>query len=138
MQAFAAANTVPGVMTSVQAMIQVATDSSLAVQAAYTIRGQIYSNCYQEYLQYIEGEDNLKFYTFVMKAKMAGASFPLAQISFKNLGNYAKDVYSVMNKTIVPSFGSVFDNYLDGTITKMDLVSVFDTPLLRRALQDLR
>jgi hypothetical protein len=108
--------------------------------AAYTIRGKLYLNCYWVYLELLSPDDggtDYKAYD-IFYATMIDAylSYPACRVSFQNMGDFIQALYYTAKENIKPSLAAI-DMYLNNQITKMDLAQVFDSLALQKALQDI-
>jgi hypothetical protein len=125
MQAFVDLDNTGDVMT---VLTQLLTNAGALVEdAAYTILGKLYLNCYWVYLELMSqddrGTDYQKFNSFYVDMNNAYLSYPTINTAFNNLGEYGNGIYEILDTVIVPSLG-IIDNYLAGYVTKMDMAQV--------------
>ena len=130
MQQFVALNDNADVMTVLMNLL--GTAGTLVEDAAYTVRGKLYLNCYWVYLELMSeddrGLDYLIFMRFYVDMNNAYLSYPTIHTSFNNLGDYGSGIVSILETVIVPSL-AIIDDYLAERVTKMDMAQVKFHPL---------
>jgi hypothetical protein len=140
LESFVAVDDNSEVMDALNALLAVVSTTNLVEDAAYTIRGKLYMNCYWVYLELISaddlGSDYILFDEYYVQMTNAYLSYPPSRVSFQNLGDFAGALYYTMKETIMPSLSAI-DQFLDNRITKMDLAQVLDSLVIKKALQDL-
>ena len=140
LEGFVAVNDTAEIMPTLNALLGLAATTSLVENAAYTLRGKLYLNCYWVYLELISqddgGSDYNLFDAYYIELTNAYLSYPTIRVSFQNLGDFADAIYNIMHDTIVPSL-SIIDQYLNNEVTKMDMAQVFDSLTLRKAFAEL-
>ena len=138
LEQFVALNNVATMMDVVTAMVVAAVP--LVEDAAYTIKGKLYLNCYWVYLEILSEEhrgiDYLYVYRYNLDLNNAYLSYPTMRTSMLNLKEYGQGIYNTLDETVVPSL-AIIEDYIAERVTKMDMAEVFDSLTLRRALQDL-
>ena len=91
---------------------------------------------YVEYLKQDVGKDYIALTKVERDLESGYAFLPTLRVSFRNLGDYAQDIYMKMKDDVVPAM-MIIDDYLNGKATKLEMSEKFSSLDLNKTFQFL-